>query len=236
MGSVSLTVGLFIGDMGSVDMDRAVVAVATADNAELLTKTSAVPVRPANWSILRRMHAIPCHRADGDDLLEPGELFELLVYPLETARTLRAVHRHHHARGRGAVMLLIEVAEPGYFIGVPTTVRSSSVFSCCRASTSSTPSGACSSVLRRPSASALVTIPVYSRLTPNRMPTTISRDPLVGWEGTVVRPVDEETIDGKVRIGITEWSARSVPGTISVGKRVVVVRSEGVHVVVQEID
>lgn len=81
MGSVSFTIGLFIGDMGAVDMSRATVTFATKAGTEVLPLTNGVPVRPQNWTILRRFHRVPGQQADGDDLLEPGEQFEVLVYP-----------------------------------------------------------------------------------------------------------------------------------------------------------
>ncbi|MDN7025125.1 hypothetical protein FGU65_09525 [Methanoculleus sp. FWC-SCC1] len=81
MGSVSFTIGLFIGDMGAVDMSRATVTFATRAGREVLPLTSAVPVRPQNWTVLRRFHRIPGQQADDDDILEPGEQFEVLVYP-----------------------------------------------------------------------------------------------------------------------------------------------------------
>ncbi|WP_292728140.1 NfeD family protein, partial [Methanoculleus sp.] len=66
-------------------------------------------------------------------------------------------------------------------------------------------------------------------------PTTLSRDSLIGLEGTVIMPVDPETLAGKVRLGSMEWSARSESGSIPAGRRIIVVRSEGVHVVVKEV-
>ncbi len=81
MGSVSCSVRLFVGDMGSVDMSRAVVAVTTRDGTERLGRTAEAPVRPGNWTIVRMAHTVPFGQADDDTLLEPGEQFDLLVYP-----------------------------------------------------------------------------------------------------------------------------------------------------------
>ncbi|MBO7388299.1 MAG: NfeD family protein, partial [Methanomicrobium sp.] len=52
--------------------------------------------------------------------------------------------------------------------------------------------------------------------------------------GLVIKEVDSDGISGKVRIGNTDWSARSKSGTIATGKKIKVVFSEGVHVVVEE--
>ncbi len=81
MGSVSFTIGLFVGDMGAVDMGKATVTFATKTGSEVLPLTRAAPVYPRNWTILRKFHQIPGQQADDDDLLEPGEQFEILAYP-----------------------------------------------------------------------------------------------------------------------------------------------------------
>jgi len=81
MGSISCTVSLFIGDMGSVDMSRTAVEIATRDWTERLARTAEAPVRPGNWTIVRTGHIVPFRQADDDILLEPGEQFDLLVYP-----------------------------------------------------------------------------------------------------------------------------------------------------------
>jgi membrane-bound ClpP family serine protease len=79
------------------------------------------------------------------------------------------------------------------------------------------------------------TVWMYGRITPNENPTTISRDTLVGMQGRVQKAVDATTISGKVVIGSTEWSARSTGTTIPAGKKVKVVSSQGVHIVVEEV-
>lgn len=78
------------------------------------------------------------------------------------------------------------------------------------------------------------TVWMYGKITPDESPTTISRDSLIGMEGQVQKSVDATTISGKVVIGSTEWSARSTGSTIPAGKRVKVVDSQGVHIVVEE--
>lgn len=81
MGSVACSVRLFVGDMGSVDMSRATVEVATRGRVERLGRTAEAPVLPGNWTVVRAGHTIPFRQADDDLLLEPGERFDLLVYP-----------------------------------------------------------------------------------------------------------------------------------------------------------
>jgi hypothetical protein len=81
MGSIACTIRLFIGDMGSVDMSRTTVEVATRDRVERLGMTGEAPVPPGNWTVIRKGHIVPFRQADGDLLLEPGEEFELLISP-----------------------------------------------------------------------------------------------------------------------------------------------------------
>ena len=81
MGSVACSIRLFVGDMGHVDMSRARIEVATRDGAEHLARAVETPVWPGNWTIVRTGHTIPFRQADDDTLLEPGERFDLLVYP-----------------------------------------------------------------------------------------------------------------------------------------------------------
>jgi membrane-bound ClpP family serine protease len=76
---------------------------------------------------------------------------------------------------------------------------------------------------------------MYGRITPDESPTTISRDSLVGREGLVKIPVDATSLAGKVVLASAEWSARTTGGSIAAGKKVKVVSSEGVHIVVEEV-
>lgn len=136
----------------------------------------------------------------------------------------------------GAVMLLIEAYQPGFFIAVPGTVLIIlGILLLFGVDIFTSPWGLILGVLTAIVAAA-VTVWLYSRLAPGeKPPTTLSRDSLVGLEGVVVREVDDETLAGKVRIGSMEWSARSESGRIPAGRKVVVVHSEGVHIVVKEV-
>ncbi len=136
----------------------------------------------------------------------------------------------------GALLLLVEVYQPGFFIAVPATVLIIiGILLLLGVDILSSPAGLIVGVIAAIGA-ASITVWLYGRLTPGKEPPrTLSRDSLVGLEGTVVVPVDPETLTGKVRLMSMEWSARSESGQIPVGKRVIVVRSEGVHVVVKEV-
>jgi membrane-bound ClpP family serine protease len=84
-------------------------------------------------------------------------------------------------------------------------------------------------------ATAALTVWFYSRFTPDESPVTVSRDSLAGREGRVLHEIDPDTLSGKVLVAGQEWSARSTSGRIHDGSRVVVTRSEGVHLIVEEV-
>ena len=134
----------------------------------------------------------------------------------------------------GALLILVEVYSPGFFATVPATVMIILGILQLMGVDIANPwmggiIGISTAIL-----AALVTVWMYGKITPNGSPTTISRDSLIGKLGIVKVPVDAASLSGKVLIGTTEWSARSSGRTISEGRRVKVVDSEGVHIVVEE--
>jgi inner membrane protein len=135
----------------------------------------------------------------------------------------------------GAILLLVEVHSPGFFATVPATVMIFlGILQLAGVDISNPWMGGILGIIVAIGA-ALFTVWMYGRITPDESPTTISRDSLVGMEGQVKIPVDATTISGKVVIGSTEWSAHSTGETIPAGKKVKVVSSEGVHIVVEEV-
>ena len=135
----------------------------------------------------------------------------------------------------GALLLLIEVHSPGFFATVPATVMIFlGMLQVAGVDISNPWMGGILGVIVAICAAAF-TVWMYGRITPDESPTTISRDSLVGMEGQVKIPVVANTISGKVVIGSTVWSARSTGATIPAGKKVKVVSSEGVHIVVEEV-
>ena len=136
----------------------------------------------------------------------------------------------------GALLLLFEVHSPGFFATVPATVMiilgilillGIDIFSSGWGIVIGVTIALCSAVF---------TVWMYGRMTTNESPTTVSRDSLIGREGRVKSPVNPASLSGKVMIGSTEWSARSTGAAIGVGKKVKVVDSQGVHIVVEEIE
>ena len=135
----------------------------------------------------------------------------------------------------GALLLLVEVYSPGFFATVPATVMIIlGVLQLMGVDISNPWMGGIIGISTAILA-ALITVWMYGRITTNDSPTTISRDSLVGMEGLVKVPVDTTTLSGKVIIGSTEWSARSAGSPIPAGKKVKVVSSQGVHIVVEEV-
>ena len=135
----------------------------------------------------------------------------------------------------GAILLLIEVNSPGFFAAVPATILIIfGILVLLGMDIFSYPWGIVIAIVVAIIASA-ITVMVYSRLTPDMVPTTISRDSVVGMEGRGTKAVDSHSIGGKVMIGTTEWSARSSGKKIPVNAKVRVVSSQGVHVVVEEV-
>jgi len=135
----------------------------------------------------------------------------------------------------GAILLLVEVHSPGFFATVPATVMIFlGILQLAGVDISNPWMGGILGIIVAIGA-ALFTVWMYGRITPDESPTTISRDSLVGMEGQVKIPVNATTISGKVVIGSTEWSAHSTGETIPAGKKVKVVSSEGVHIVVEEV-
>jgi len=135
----------------------------------------------------------------------------------------------------GAVLLLAEAHSPGFFAAVPATVMIVlGIMVLLGIDIYNSGWGAIVGVTAAIIAGG-VTVWGYSRITPNESPTTISRDSLIGMEGRVKTRVDATTISGKVLIASTEWSARSTGSEIPPGKKVRVVDSQGVHIVVEEV-
>ena len=132
----------------------------------------------------------------------------------------------------GAILIVVEIATPGFFIAVPGTVLIIyglliTLFPW---------------ILEIPYAPLIMTILafpigyitylIYKRLAPPAPPVTESYEGLIGKVGVVVETVKPDSIDGKVRIGSDVWSATS-DRVIEPGNRVVVVAVEGVHLVVK---
>jgi membrane-bound ClpP family serine protease len=135
----------------------------------------------------------------------------------------------------GAMLLLVEVHSPGFFAAVPATVMIAlGIMVLLGIDIYNSGWGAIVGVTAAIIAGG-VTIWIYSKITPDESPTTVSRDSLIGREGIVIKEVDADSLNGKVSVSSADWSAHSTGARIPAGKKVRVVNSEGVHIVVEEV-
>ncbi len=133
----------------------------------------------------------------------------------------------------GLLMLIAEMHTPGFFIAVPGTVFIilGIVFLILRDSV--TIPIAVAVILITSVVATVLVILFYKKLGEGKLEATTTVDNLVGKEGIVVRRVEPNNLRGKVKIGGDIWSA-TANEVIEEGKRVVVIKGEGVHVVVRE--
>jgi hypothetical protein len=83
LGVARVTVSLFIGSTGAIDMDRLAVQWSQGGNSSILHRTAASVLVCPNWTISNKYNLLPGRSADSDDWLEPNEQFELTVCPSE---------------------------------------------------------------------------------------------------------------------------------------------------------
>ena len=84
LGSVQLTVSLFMGDTGAIDTDRITVTWSSNGSVEHVTKTREILLVCPYWTITGKYNMLPGRTADSDEWLEPGEQFQVIVCPKES--------------------------------------------------------------------------------------------------------------------------------------------------------
>ncbi len=135
----------------------------------------------------------------------------------------------------GVLMLLAEAAMPGNFLLVPATVLLVlGVLGFVFPDILSSVWGPIAAVIVL-APSTYLTIKLYQKLAPPAPPQTRVATSLVGTTGIITVEVKPNSLKGKVQIDHETWSATAIC-TIPVGKRVAVKSSEGVHVLVEEIN
>ncbi|HJJ28041.1 MAG TPA: NfeD family protein [Methanocorpusculum sp.] len=135
----------------------------------------------------------------------------------------------------GIVFLIIEAASPGFFLAIPgTALVVLGLFAFFAYDLFLSPIGITVAAVAALVA-AIGTVLVYRKISPDRKPNTLSKDTIAGKCGIVTAEVDENSISGKVEIAGAVWSAKSTGGSISVGKKVTVESSDGVHIIVSEV-
>jgi hypothetical protein len=74
-------VRLIVGEMGALDMRNLRVEVMSPSRIEQLQPITDPPLMSGHWIISEKSGTIPFSSADNDMLLEPGEQFDLLLFP-----------------------------------------------------------------------------------------------------------------------------------------------------------
>ncbi len=134
----------------------------------------------------------------------------------------------------GIVLLLVEAAAPGFFIGIPATVLIIlGVLGLFVPNFFFTPLAPIIAIAVGAPLTYVVIL-LYQRLAPPSPPVTTVGGSLVGRRGVVVRRVVPDSIEGKVNIENQVWSATAL-SPIPEGTKVQVVGSRGVHVTVEKV-
>jgi membrane protein implicated in regulation of membrane protease activity len=135
----------------------------------------------------------------------------------------------------GVLMLLAEAAMPGNFLLVPATVLLVlGILSFVFPDILTSVWGPVAAVVVLAPATYL-TIKLYQKIAPPAPPQTRVATSLIGTTGVITVEVRPDSLKGKVQIDHESWSA-TAKCIIPVGKRVLVKSSEGVHVMVEEIN
>lgn len=84
LGGVGMTLSLFIGSTGGIDLARTTVLWADSSRKAAVPFTKEKTVLCPNWTIVNKYNINPFGTADGDDILEPGEQFDIFICPAGT--------------------------------------------------------------------------------------------------------------------------------------------------------
>jgi len=78
LGFLLISVTPIVGDL-SIDTNRMKITLARAGDEIPVSRSRDVALNPGNWTIAKKYNMIPMHSADEDDILEGGEIFDLLI-------------------------------------------------------------------------------------------------------------------------------------------------------------
>ena len=84
LGAVEMTLSLFLGSTGGIDMATTNVTWADLHGTRIIPFTKDRTVICPNWTVMHKYNVNPFKPADQDDILEPGEQFDILICPAET--------------------------------------------------------------------------------------------------------------------------------------------------------
>jgi len=80
MGAVSLSLRLIEDETGGVNMETADVRISAKEHIEGLRYSGNMPLQRPNWTVASRSHVTAGEQADNDLIIEPGEIFTILLY------------------------------------------------------------------------------------------------------------------------------------------------------------
>ncbi len=132
----------------------------------------------------------------------------------------------------GIILLIAETHTPGFFIAIPGTVLVIIGIAYIFMPTID-PILLAVVTLVGTMITLFAVMMFYKKLGEPEPPSTTTIDTLVGKTGVVIKKIEPNTLTGKVRIDSDVWSA-TADHEIKEGTKVVVIRGEGVHVVVRE--
>jgi len=133
----------------------------------------------------------------------------------------------------GLLMLIAEMHTPGFFIAVPGTVFIIFGIVLMLMGNRVTLPIAVAVILITSVVTTILVMLFYKKLGEGKLETTTTLENLVGKEGIVVRRVGPDNLKGKVKIDGEVWSA-TADRVIPEGRRVVIIKGEGVHIIVRE--
>jgi hypothetical protein len=84
LGAAEMTVALFIGNMGGIDFGKVNVTWATNGVTEKIPRKDSRPLVCPGWTIAGKSDMLPMETANGDNILDPNEQFEIFVCPTNT--------------------------------------------------------------------------------------------------------------------------------------------------------
>ncbi len=78
LGFFLISVTPIVGDL-SIDTNRMRITIVSAGNEIPVARNRNAILNPGNWTIVKKYNMIPMQSADEDDILEGGEIFDLLI-------------------------------------------------------------------------------------------------------------------------------------------------------------
>jgi len=84
LGATDMTVALFIGNMGGIDFDKVNVIWETNGVTEKIPRKDNRPLVCPGWTIAGKSNMLPMETANGNNILDPNEQFEIFVCPTNT--------------------------------------------------------------------------------------------------------------------------------------------------------